>query len=79
MRSDVVLVDPFCFSVCLRVVCGREGKFVSEDSSEFFLEVCCKLGSSVGYDFVEKSKARVEFSENDGGYSFRGDCFLGGA
>ena len=61
------------------MVCGGECEFVAEDSSEFFLEVCSELRSSVRDDFVEKSEAGVEFSENDCGYSFCGDSFLGGA
>ena len=52
------------------------GDFISEDVSEFFCKVCGELGAMVQDDFVEKSKASVEFSENDGGNSIGGDCFL---
>ena len=71
-----LLVEPLCFSIGLRVVCCGQGDFISKDMAEFFCKVHSKLRASIGDDFVKKSEASIEFSENDGSDSVRGDSFL---
>ena len=49
------LVDPFCLSISLWVICCGSCQFYSEDPVEFFSEICYKLGASVQHYFLRKS------------------------
>ena len=41
------LVESLRFSIGLGVVCCGQGDFISENASEFFCEVCGKLGAAI--------------------------------
>ena len=41
-----------------------------------YVRVLLQSLQQIGDNFVEKSKAGVKFSEDDGGNSISGDCFL---
>ena len=47
-----------------------------EEFSEFSGEGRCKLGSAIRDNFIEKSKAKEDFVEKEGGDPFGGDGFL---
>ena len=53
------LVDSFSFTISLRVVCGRQGKGVSEEFSEFLCKEGCELGTSVRNNSVIESEPGV--------------------
>ena len=42
-----LLVDLFCLSISLQVVCHSSCQFYSKDPVEFFSELCYKLGASL--------------------------------
>ena len=50
-----------------------------EEFSELTSEGRCKLGSAIRDNFIEKSKAKEDFVEKEGGDSFGGNGFLGRA
>ena len=73
------LVDSFSFAVRLWVIGGREGEVIVQEFSEFSSKGGCKLRSPIRDYFVEKSKAKEDFVEKEGGNSFGSDRFLGRA
>ena len=58
---------------------GREGEVVVEEFSKFSSEGGCKLRTSIRDYFVEKSEAKKDLVEKEGGDSLSGDGFLSGA
>ena len=73
------MVDAFSFAVSLGVVCGGEGEFITKEFSKFFGECRGELWSSVGDDFVIKTKSFEDFLREKSSYSRGVDGFLGGA
>ena len=73
------LIDSFHFSIRLRVVGSGEEKVVVEEFSEFFGKGGGKLWTVIRDNLIIESKAEVDLVEKEGGNSFCGDCFLGGA
>ena len=74
-----LLIESFCFSICLRVVCCGQRDFISEIMAKFSCKVCSELGAMVRDDLVKESKASIEFSENDSHNTINSDVFLGRA
>ena len=58
---------------------GGEEEVIVEEFSEFLGKGRCKLGATIGDDFIEKSEAKEDFVEKEGGDSFGGNGFLGRA
>ena len=61
------------------MISGGKGKIIVQELSEFSRKGRCELGAAIRDDFVEKSEAKEDFVEKEGGDSFGGDGFLGGA
>ena len=74
-----LLVDSFCFPIRLRMVGSGEERIVVEEFSEFFGKGGGKLWTVIRDNLIIESKAEVDLVEKEGGNSFCGDCFLGGA
>ena len=73
------LVDSFSFAVGLWVIGSREGEVIVQEFSKFSSKGGCELRAPIRDYFVEKSKAKEDFVEKEGGDSFGGDGFLGRA
>ena len=58
------------------MISGGERKVIVEELAELLGKGRSELWTSVRDDFVVKSKMKVDFVEEEGGYSFSGDCFL---
>ena len=71
-----LLVNMFCFTVGLWVVCSRKGEIVVEEFSKLLGKGRCELWTLIGDDLIVQSEAQVNFVEKEGGYPFGGDGFL---
>ena len=58
---------------------GREREVIVEKFPKFSSEGGCELRASIRDYFVEKSEAKEDFVETEGGDSLSGDGFLSGA